>query len=700
MRIPALDDVPRETAIDAHRLPPPPARWLCAVFCALLWWLGGSLPARAFVADATQGLTGAIPLGATLEVLRAPADPATERQVLSGARDAAFERVPASETLDCRGGSVCWLRFRLSRTPDAPADWMLHLRLAQPGDVALYAHDRPAGEAIGRAGREYPLNWRFASTELLFALALPTEPATYYLRLSGLSSAGHLSLLQATGFAFQQRKLGFYLSVSFGVALTLLMMNLILWRWLQDELHLRFAFLMFAASLLHVCQLAPWLTGVELDKDLQGAAQYFFQATTALFVLRLFEFRRHVPWFARVCHAVLWINALAMAVALFGRFGQVEYAMALLMGAWAACGIGVVAWLLAARGQRQLRLPAAVMLVPALVTILARVLWLGWLTPNHGEGPGLAWLALRLVFMLLLTIMVIERTQRTERELRGIRQRALDDALRAERELELKVQRRTQELAQSNALLVDEVSRRRLAESGLQSALETERKAVAQQRQFVAMASHEFRTPLAVIDAAAGSIDLVASQAPIQLRTTKIRRAVARLSNLIENFLTEDRMQAPDMGLKHERFDLRTLSHEALEMLGRQAEGRLHIAPAPQALNVRADRSLLAVALQNLAQNALKYSAADHRVTVALFAHDGMACAEVSDQGPGIAPPDQDRIFDKFYRGQTAGTQSGSGLGLYLVREIAQRHGGDVVLAASGPQGAVFRLMLPLDPRA
>lgn len=633
-------------------------------------------------------------------VLRAPAGQVGEHQVLSGARDADFARVPASAALDCRNGSVCWLRFSLSRTPDAPADWMLHLRLAQPGEVTLFARAGPTEQTVGRGGREYPLNWRFASTELMFALALPTEPATYYLRLNGLSTAGHLSLMQASGFEFQQRKLGLYLSVSLGVALTLLMVNLILWRWLRDALHLHFAFVMLGASLLHVCQLAPWLTGVGtgLDQDLQGAAQYFFQATTALFVLRLFELRRHVRWFAHVCDAIAGLNALAMVAALSGHFERIEHAMALLTVAWAVGGIGVIAWLIMARGQRQLRLPAAVMLVPALVTILARVLWFGWITPSHGEGPGLAWLALRILFMLLLTIMVIERAQRAERALRGARQRALDAALRAERELEHKVRLRTQELAQSNDLLVDEVARRRQAEAGLQNALETERRAVAQQRQFVAMASHEFRTPLAVIDAAAGSIDLVVSEAPIQLRTTKIRRAVARLSNLIENFLTEDRMQASDMGLKHERFDLRALAHDTLEMPGRQSEGRLHIVVPPQVLSVRADRSLLAVALQNLAQNALKYSPADRAVTVTLFAHEGMACAEVRDEGHGIAQSDQERIFDKFYRGQTALAMSGSGLGLYLVREIAHRHGGNVVLATSGPQGSVFRLTLPLAP--
>ena len=635
-------------------------------------------------------------------VLRAPAGQVGEHQVLSGARDADFARVPASAALDCRNGSVCWLRFSLSRTPDAPADWMLHLRLAQPGEVTLFARAGPTEQTVGRGGREYPLNWRFASTELMFALALPTEPATYYLRLNGLSTAGHLSLMQASGFEFQQRKLGLYLSVSLGVALTLLMVNLILWRWLKDVLHLHFAFVMLGASLLHVCQLAPWLTGVEtgLDKDLQGATQYFFQVTTALFVLRLFELRRNVRWFAHVCHAVAGLNALAMVAALAGHFERIEHATALLTIAWTASGIGVIAWLIMARGQRQLSLPAAVMLVPALVTILARVLWFGWITPSHGEGPGLAWLALRILFMLLLTIMVIDRAQRAERALRGARQRALDAALRAERELEHKVQQRTQELAQSNSLLVDEVARRRQAESGLQSALETERKAVAQQRQFVAMASHEFRTPLAVIDAAAGSIDLVISEAPIQLRTTKIRRAVARLSDLIENFLTEERVQSRDLGLNPETVDLRALAHDALEMPGRQAEGRLHIDAPAQALRVRADRSLLAVALQNLAQNALKYSPAHGTVTVALSARDGMACIEVRDQGPGIPAADQARIFDKFFRGQEALALSGSGLGLYLVQEIAHRHGGEVVLAASGPRGAVFRLTLPLAANA
>jgi signal transduction histidine kinase len=101
------------------------------------------------------------------------------------------------------------------------------------------------------------------------------------------------------------------------------------------------------------------------------------------------------------------------------------------------------------------------------------------------------------------------------------------------------------------------------------------------------------------------------------------------------------------------------------------------------------------VALQNLIQNALKYSPTTSLVTVRLHQSGDMAFVEVADHGAGVQPQDRMLIFTKYYRAPGQRTK-GSGLGLFLSREIARQHGGELDLVASDTAGSTFRLPLPL----
>jgi signal transduction histidine kinase len=111
---------------------------------------------------------------------------------------------------------------------------------------------------------------------------------------------------------------------------------------------------------------------------------------------------------------------------------------------------------------------------------------------------------------------------------------------------------------------------------------------------------------------------------------------------------------------------------------------------------VKGDRILLEIVVQNLIQNALKYSAATGSVTVQLSSDRGLALVNVIDKGAGVAISDRELIFMKYYRasGQSA---NGSGLGLYISREIARQNGGDLMLVASDATGSTFCLSLPIE---
>ena len=98
----------------------------------------------------------------------------------------------------------------------------------------------------------------------------------------------------------------------------------------------------------------------------------------------------------------------------------------------------------------------------------------------------------------------------------------------------------------------------------------------------------------------------------------------------------------------------------------------------------------------NLADNAIKYAGAGRRVTIAVARRNGRAVLDVEDDGPGIAPEDRERIFDRFYRADPARSGPGAGLGLAVTRSIVVAHGGEIRAAARPGHGTLFRVTLPL----
>jgi len=272
--------------------------------------------------------------------------------------------------------------------------------------------------------------------------------------------------------------------------------------------------------------------------------------------------------------------------------------------------------------------------------------------------------------------------------------------LEAERALEGTVARRTAELQQTNAALHEEIAARARLEARLRESLEVERQAIAQQREFVSMVSHEFRTPLTVIDGAAQSLDIskLGAEPVVKQRTERIRRAVQRLTMLIENILLADRLQPENRTLRIEALDMAALARGLCESFHFPGASRLVLDVHEPLSRVRGDRALLEIALQNLMQNALKYSPPEQPVHVVLRQTDNTVQVDVIDRGPGVAPADAARIFEKYFRAETASAVAGTGLGLHLSREIAIRHGGDVVLHETGTGGSTFRLAIPAAP--
>ena len=210
--------------------------------------------------------------------------------------------------------------------------------------------------------------------------------------------------------------------------------------------------------------------------------------------------------------------------------------------------------------------------------------------------------------------------------------------------------------------------------------------ALSQQRQFVADAAHELRTPVTALRLQTQLIEQARDEPGRKAAVQRLRSGVERAQRLIEQLLQLSRVEPQAYVLKLERVALHELARSAVEQFSLKAEHReIDLgADVRDELWVQADRAQLTILLNNLVENALRYTPAGGVVDVGVAASDdGRASLTVTDTGPGIPREERPRVFDRFHRGEHApsGEEAfGSGLGLSIVKAIADRHGATVAL--------------------
>jgi two-component system, NtrC family, sensor histidine kinase GlrK len=228
---------------------------------------------------------------------------------------------------------------------------------------------------------------------------------------------------------------------------------------------------------------------------------------------------------------------------------------------------------------------------------------------------------------------------------------------------------------------------------------------LAQERnRFLRHMSHELKTPLAniregtelLMDGAVGELDSSQREVTAILRDNGIK-----LQSLIENLLSFSAWQARHTGLEISQFHLRPLVKAVLEthQLTLLAQ-RVHLELKVQDVELRADRAKLKLILDNLLSNALKYSPRGGTIFIHANQDRDILLLDIADTGPGISKDERAAIFDAFYSGRapTAGHLKGTGIGLSVVNEFVQAHGGSIEILDGMFPGAHFRVRLPLAP--
>jgi signal transduction histidine kinase len=226
-------------------------------------------------------------------------------------------------------------------------------------------------------------------------------------------------------------------------------------------------------------------------------------------------------------------------------------------------------------------------------------------------------------------------------------------------------------------------------------------KAEAAREAFVAQVSHELRTPLTNIRAYTETCTEFDDPKVQAECFNVINKETRRLGRLVEEMLSRSQLDIGTMNIRSDDVDLLALLHEAVRDLKATAENMEIelVAELPSKLPLlHADRDKLAVVINNLLGNALKYTISGGRISVACEADEGGVRIKVVDTGIGIAEEHRSKIFERMYRvdSEEVKNRTGSGIGLTTALEIVQAHGGDIQVSSKPGEGSTFTVELPL----
>lgn len=248
-------------------------------------------------------------------------------------------------------------------------------------------------------------------------------------------------------------------------------------------------------------------------------------------------------------------------------------------------------------------------------------------------------------------------------------------------------------------LIQQDITREHRLERRLQKALERERTIAETQRHFLSLTSHEFRTPLSIIDGSARRIALLGSEATGEIaeRLETIRNAVRRMSLAVDKTLEMGRIADGQYQFTPLLSDISIVIARAVAAQHSLFPDRkidIAIARLPM---LWLDPDLVEQVLENLLTNAIKYSPADQPIKISVRQRGGALRLAVTDFGMGIPAEDQPKLFTRFFRGQNVNAIKGSGVGLHAVRFFMGLHGGNVKIKSREGIGTTVTLRFPIS---
>ena len=551
---------------------------------------------------------------------------------------------------------AAWVVFQLARENESNSKrWWLEVEQPLIMDVVLYEAqaDGTFSKVEGRLPtslREHVFDYRVPTFELTLT---DLTPKTYYMRMVTQSSmSASLVVWEPEDFVKHHAESRFMWGLIYGAYLMIVLFYSVWWLWTRERIHLVYT-MYVVTNLMASFFSAGWprqffpfmsedafLTGVGLWISLAAPAATYF-------TFEILQFREGaLRWLPKWTQVASWIMfTTSMSLVLSDHYGIAMPLVQSYMLNLILMSAVIAGW----RAFHRDRIAQFFLL--AFGIFYVGVAWrflknIGWLEPNFWSNN--AYQVGAFGHMLVMSVSVFANYSRLRQE---------------KRQVEFRLQ----------------------AESQLRQ----------EQSTFLGMVSHEFRTPLSII-ASSGENLLAERELTEQSRSRveKILRANKRLSALMDEYLSYERLVADSTETEHELLDLGQVARR-VRVESADAEGVAVQLEISGSVMVMGDAELLRVALLNLVNNARRHSPLQGIVEVKVRQLGNDAEVVVEDQGPGIEGSDRDKIFDKFFRGRNALGKPGAGMGLYLVKSIIEQHGGSVEQTNLTPQGCRFLIRLP-----
>jgi signal transduction histidine kinase len=215
-------------------------------------------------------------------------------------------------------------------------------------------------------------------------------------------------------------------------------------------------------------------------------------------------------------------------------------------------------------------------------------------------------------------------------------------------------------------------------------------------RELVANVSHELRTPISAVQASLEN--LIDGVQPADPETLQAMHAqLERLGTMVEQLLDLSRMEAEGIGLKRSEFPAERLLKRAREeaLISGAGQAGIEVAASPGDLRIVADEERLQQVVNNLVDNALRYSPSGEPIRAGASARGGIVRLDVTDGGPGIPAAERAKVFERFYRVDRSRADGGAGLGLSIARWVVSMHGGSIWVEDAQPRGCRMVVELP-----
>jgi len=573
--------------------------------------------------------------------------------------------------------SAYWVRLRLAREPGATPNWIIEIPYLGLEKLDFYAPGHPpVATGAARPLLSRAMDHRY----FVFPVMLETESQDYYFRIQSqyaLEDTQITLLVQA---------------LYFGGLLALLIYNFFLWVSLRD---LRFLLYTLFCTLLGLGIFAGngfgrqflWPNAADFDvisQTLLINCSFIFGMRFALVFLKGREVARN-SWRALNVSSVVCIVIAALLLStlwvamptswiyqLFLLNSMVAVPLVLWTGFCAlrknvtGARFFLVAWCLLLGGG-----------------IIASLRTFGIVPTNSFTAYSIQIASSAEMLLLALALADTVRYERDEREL------AQRQVLASTREL-MQV---TKESAQRLELAVEERT------SQLKMSLASEKAVLAQYLRFGSLISHEFRNPLGIIDSQVALLkkELPPEEANARMRLDTIISATQRLVKMFDTWLSDGQAKTDIRPMQVRRIMIADWlppflkanrmffsSHQILLILD------------PLVMELQADQELLDIALVNLLDNACKYSPEAAQIIITSCAKPGFTGIRVTDNGIGILPEHQDKVFEEYFRIPSSEGKRGTGLGLPFVKNIVNNHRGHVELSSVPGEGSSFTMWFPL----